>query len=261
MVLDHLGKDSTGKELVAARSIRSSPLFVPGTEGGDGTSKNLFIRGSWSSLLPHFRWALGCRYNLHPGHSFRITTDERLLQVWLGQESYTHRQKDVRENVVVFNNLGDFVGAQELFILRIGFLGHANRAMAGVILQTLRIREVETKPTWIVEDPASPFEVGSFSYSSDLKKYLNENFETIDQLSADDDVDPTPMPSAGTRTSSVAGADGVAMGGGDTVVRNGRSPQREENILSDFDEGPGGRSSKPKNGGYRKKKSGGLGEV
>src|SRR5574338_866890 len=122
MIREHLGD-----EISMAKSVRS-PLFVAGADGIDRTEENLFIKGHWTTILSHLRWALGCKFNLKPKHRFRIATDERLLDVWFSRDAYGQRPKEVRDSVETFNSLRDFVEAQDLFILRLGLLGHPNQA-------------------------------------------------------------------------------------------------------------------------------------
>jgi hypothetical protein len=158
-----------------------SPLFVPPKKHGDSpkvdrTVDNLFLKGYYGDLLPHLKWALGCK-----GLKFRfvILSDERVLRIWLGSESH-HSQKDVEGGEGYIESLHDVIGPDvDLFILRLGYLGYPNKSMPGVLHEALLLREAASKPTWIIEQPNSIFGYGHRSYSDDLAEYIQENFEVI----------------------------------------------------------------------------------
>ncbi len=188
MALEHLGPMIAG-----APHIRS-PLFQPqpGKPAIDRTDENLFIKCKWLHFLPHLRWALGCKFNCNDAHTFSILTDERLLAVWLGSESYSQRSRASRDSRETFNNLQDLVGHHDLLIIRLGFLGYKNAAAPGVLQQALGIREVLLKPTWIVEEPSSIFGPGHFTYSEEVQSYIVEHFDVVD-LRYNDETTPGPI--------------------------------------------------------------------
>lgn len=170
-----------GAEIATAPVLRS-PLLQLGPPGEppkvDRTSENLFLKGYWPDLLSHLKWALGCK---GPLFRFRVVTDEKLKVVYLGAESYGARAKGRRDEVTTFNSLSDLVGPDiDLLILRLGFLGYKNQAMAGILKEALMIREFACKPTWIVEVPTSPFGPGHFSYSEEVGDYIAAGFQIVD---------------------------------------------------------------------------------
>lgn len=170
-----------GAEIATAPNITQSPLFMAGASGEppklDRTKENLFLKGYWTDLLPHFKWALGCK---GPTFRYRIVTDEKLKTVYVGAESYATRAKGRRDEIVTYNSLSDLVGPDlDLVIIRLGFLGHKNVAMPGVLKESLMIREFACKATWIVEVPTSIFGHGHFSYSEEVAEYIENNFEVV----------------------------------------------------------------------------------
>jgi len=174
-------KAHLGAEIATAPVITQSPLFVAGPSGDapkvDRTDENLFIEGYWRDILTHMKWALGCK---GPFFRFRMVTDEKLKVVYLGAESYGSRAKGKRDEVTTFNSLADLVGADlDLLIIRLGFLGYKNQAMAGILKEALMIREFACKPTWIVEVPTSIFGPGHFSFSEEVGDYIAENYEIV----------------------------------------------------------------------------------
>jgi len=184
-----------GAEIATAPLIQKSPLYVAGLPGEvpkvDRTGENLFIKGYWRDLLSHLKWTLGCK---GPMFRFRLVTDEKLKIVWLGQESYAARAKSKRDEVVTYNSLNDLVGSDlDLVIIRLGFLGHKNVAMPGVLKEALMIREFACKPTWLVEVPTSIFGHGHFSYSEEVADYIDDHFEIVNLVRKESSrVDDTP---------------------------------------------------------------------
>lgn len=180
-----------GPEIASAPTITKSPFYEVGPKGEaprvDATRENLFIKSYWSDLLPHLKWALGCK---GPLFRYRVVTDEKIKTVYLGNESYRTRAKDVRDDVETYNSIGDLVGPdQDLVIVRIGFLGYKNIAMPGILKEALMLRESAMKPTWIVELPSNPFVPGHFSYSEDIGTYVSRLYRTVEVQGTGDPVD------------------------------------------------------------------------
>lgn len=207
-------REYLGSEIATAK-LTPSPLYTPPTKPDeapiDRTEENLFIKAYWADLLGHLKWALGYKYNLDERHRFRIVTDERILQVRLGAESYGSRAKSKRDDMETYNSLHDFMGeAFDLVIIRLGFLGYVNKSMPGYLKEALGIREAAAKPTWIVESPKYFFGAGHLSHSDELEAYIKENFDVID-------IEPSKgvteeVPARTLRTAPEASEDGAAMG-------------------------------------------------
>lgn len=173
-----------GSEIATATPVKNSPLFqeVEGLHGQmvlkDLTKKSLFIKSWWDELRGHLKWALYCK---GPTFFFQVVTDERIRSVFVGNEQYSHRSRKVRDDVEANNSLRDLVGeTYNLVIIRLGFLGYKNQAMAGALLEALRIRESLVLPTWIIEEPRSIFAPGHLSYGEELADYIHHNFPTLD---------------------------------------------------------------------------------
>jgi hypothetical protein len=184
-------KTYLGPEIALADNITRSPLYALGEKGGapkiDRTDENLFIKSYWSDLLPHLKWTLACK---GPMFRYRVVTDEKIKTVYLGNESYRGRAKDVRDDVVTYNSIGDLVGPDlDLVILRLGFLGYKNVAMPGILKEALMVRESAMKPTWIVEVPSSLFGYGHFSYNEDVGSYIERTFQVVNLVRERSEVD------------------------------------------------------------------------
>ena len=171
-----------GTEIAKAPTIFSSPLFELADKSGeppklDRTKENLHIKAAWIDLLSHLKlclWPKGIFFN------FRIVTDEKIKTVFVGAESFSQRAKNKREDMVTYNSLNDLLGKEyDFVIIRLGFLGHKNQAAPGAVKEALMIRDVAQKPTWIIEEPNSPFGYGNFTWSEDLQEYIDRNFKTV----------------------------------------------------------------------------------
>lgn len=157
-------RDCLGYEISSSTMVKS-PLFVKGADNSiasDLTLQNLRINVSqWTDLLPHLKWTLGhkilaSKTGLFP---FRIVTDQRIKSVFCGDEQYKSRPASIREDVRTFNNLEDLLGDDiDLAIIKLGYLGHKNKAAPGALMEALLIRETLRKPTWVVVDDARGWE-------------------------------------------------------------------------------------------------------
>ncbi len=174
-------KAHLGPEIATTVTLSVSPLFEPGEPGEppvvDRTHENLFLKGAWQDILPHLKWALGCKGPMFP---FRMVTDEKLKVVYVGAESYAAKAKGSRDTVITYNSLADLIGPdQDLVIIRLGFLGHKNIAMAGILKEALMIREFACKPTWLVDMPEVPFGMGHFAFSEENASYIASRYTIV----------------------------------------------------------------------------------
>lgn len=183
-------KNHLGLEIASAKTLSDSPLLQLDADPQnppvvDKTKKDLFLKGWWRDLLPHFKWALGCQ---GLGFYFNIVTDERLRTVYMGAESYSSRSRKKRDEIQTFNSLNDIMAPDhyQLVIIRLGFLGYKNVAMPGILKEALMIRQAARAPTWIIEDPNDPFVPGHLSYNEDVAGYIKQVFETLDFTTPND---------------------------------------------------------------------------
>jgi hypothetical protein len=147
---------------------------------GDLTLDNLFITGCWAEAAQHLRWAVGAKNYDDPSFTFKMVPDEMLLRVFLGDFSYKSRSVKVRDDIETYNNLSDLVGGHSLLIVRLGKLGHTNRAAGNVLLEALNLRGAQSLPTWLIEEGAVHFGPDHKFYNDEVGRYIQDNFETID---------------------------------------------------------------------------------
>lgn len=215
---------------------------------GDYTVKNLYIRNRWPYACSHFHWALYAKKLYDPNFSFKVHSDEEILNVYLGKQSYQNRQKTEREDVEVFNSVRDLVIWPKLLILRLDVLGHANKAAANEIKEALMIRKTAGKPVWVVEGDRR-FDTNAPSYSEALGLWLVENFEEIDLSRGTH----TPVESGPVVVKISEESNGLVVDE-DTYVSNYVAPaSRSDDLLDDITPG----KKKSFGGGYKKKRGNG----
>jgi hypothetical protein len=210
-------------DIAGAEPILTSPLLHIGKPGEvvvDLTTENLFIKSRWGDLAPHLLLVLTYRMLQNLMFPFRVTNDAELRDVYVGSRAYNARSRQRRDEIPTYNGLADFIGGdRELVVIRLGGLGHRNRAMPGILLESLVLRRMASKPTWIVEEPNSIFGEGHFSYSPESAREIRDHYQVVDLIDPHD-----------TRPIVPRGIEGA--------------PQEEEEGIS-LDEAPAPRNPRP----------------
>lgn len=171
-------------DIAGAGTVKDSPLLSIGAPGEvfvDLTSENLFIKSDWSDLAPHLLRVLTYKMLHNLMFPFQIVMDVQLKDIYVGSEAYTSRSRKNRDDIKTYNNLSDLVGVdKELVIIRLGFLGHSNKAMPGILKEVIRLRRGLCKPTWIVEEPNSIFGPGHFSYDQEVAEMIHQTYSVVE---------------------------------------------------------------------------------
>lgn len=174
-------RERLGPEIGGAKHFRNSPLLQLRPEGGppesDLTQENLLIKCGWWQLLPHLKWALGLRLK-NDAFFFRIIEDQRIKDIFCGDEAYKVRSRESRDDGLSFNGLRDFCESPDLLIIKLGYLGYKNIAAAGALKEALLIRDSANKPTWLVLDPA-PDRKWVHSHNADVSEYVHQYYTTL----------------------------------------------------------------------------------
>lgn len=181
-IAQHLGP------LAKIQHVESSPLYQggPGEEPTvDLTGTNLFITGCrWHNFQPHLKLAVG-RKGLT--FTFRWFTDERLKNIFVGNEGYKARRQE-QAGKEVNNGLRDALGDLDLCIIKVGYLGHKNVAAPGLLKEALLIRASVNRATWILHDPDRPW---IHSRDPDVVEMVRSYFTEIEIASdADPGIEP-----------------------------------------------------------------------
>lgn len=208
-------------DISEATPILASPLLQikgPGEVVVDLTDEDLFIKSYWYNLAPHLLLVLTSKMLGNLMFPFRIVTDSDLRDVYVGARAYTSRSRANREDIPTFNGLADYVGAdKELVIIRLGALGHRNRAMPGIFRETLLLRRSLCKPTWIVEEPDSIFGPGHFAYNSEVAEFIRQNYQVVDLT---DPNDTRPVVPRGVAGAPLEEDEGMSLDPTPAPVRN-----------------------------------------
>ena len=207
-----LGND----EIYYAPKLKSG-LYLPeqdaeGNEiGVDRMEDNLFLKGPWSLVCQHLRWCLVLKHHRYPDFTFKLVSDQRVVDVYVGAESYKNKAAKDREYGENNNSLSDLVEEPDLLLLRLGVLGSSNKAAANAVLSVLRIRGDEGKPVWVIEGDR-PFGDGHRAYNYELGDYIEDRFD-VEDLRADK-TQPVAFPVA-----PAADVETISMGVEDSPPR------------------------------------------
>ena len=176
--------------------VTETPLYKPGGVGNppeiDRTTEDLFLRASYYTLRAHLRRALGGKM-LDTDCLFRVTivTDERLKNVFVGNESYAARSRKDRDYLQTMNSMGDLIGIEsDLVVILLGYLGHTNKAAPGLLKEALMLRAGLSKPTWVAENTDILFQPDYPAYSPEVVYYMDQRFETVEL----EGFEPAPQP-------------------------------------------------------------------
>lgn len=160
------------KSLSKAESIKTSPLC--GKEGD-----NLWITGSTPKFKSHLKKVAS---RMGPRWNFVVVSDADLMDAWLsrGIEVIDPDIDQMRKAQVSgkFMALSDIAVPPELLIIRLGVKAARNAAMPEVFMEALLLREQESKPTWITDQPTCLLEDGHRAFNGQVEDFL-EDWEHI----------------------------------------------------------------------------------
>jgi hypothetical protein len=175
-----------GSEISNVQHVKVSPLLQRKPGGGievDHTKDNLLIQGTWPSLLPHIKLALASK---GLSFSFRIVTDQQIKTVYVGDEHRSVRSSDKE----ACNSVADLLGVDyDLVIVKLGYLGHKNKAAPGALKEALLVRKDLNLPTWVVEDPQFPW---THSRNIDVEQFIDEHYEIVLIDGTSTEITPEP---------------------------------------------------------------------
>jgi hypothetical protein len=118
-------------------------------------------------------------------------TDERLKNVFVGNESYAARSRKDRDYLQTMNSMGDLIGIEsDLVVILLGYLGHTNKAAPGLLKEALMLRAGLSKPTWVAENTDILFQPDYPAYSPEVVYYMDQRFETVEL----EGFEPEPRP-------------------------------------------------------------------
>jgi hypothetical protein len=161
-------RKALGEEIYNARKLKESPY-------SERVNTDLFITANRRDILPHIRHAMitqGTQF------FFRVTNDSEMIDAWLSKDKESSKEEGTTE--VTFTSLRDLVEDPQLLIIMLGVMSYQNKALPGVFLEALRIRQFRGKPTWVITPRTRPLVSGNLAWSPEVEEYLIENFKAIE---------------------------------------------------------------------------------
>ncbi len=134
---------------------------------------NLYIEGHWNDLCAVVKVLMMTGTNGH----IKIADENELRDVYVG--SFSKASKSADFTGVIYNSISDFVGPPDLLVIRLNTLTNKNKAVPGVLLESVKTRYDYGKPTWLLSDPERPFDPHSLSYSEEAGVLIASAFEKV----------------------------------------------------------------------------------
>jgi hypothetical protein len=134
---------------------------------------NLFIEGHWNDMCAIVKILMMTGTNGH----VKIADENELRDVYVGSFSKASKSSDFTG--VVYNSISDFVGPPDLLIIRLNTLTNKNKAVPGVLLESVKTRYDYGKSTWLLSDVERPFNPHSLSYSDEAGVLIASAFEKV----------------------------------------------------------------------------------
>jgi hypothetical protein len=159
------------KVLLNVESVEDSELMGK-------TKQNLWITSSSYDFRRHLRFVA---FRMGTKWDARVVADATLMTAWLSTASrvrdpdvLVEREGYARERPSEhFVTLVDLAVPFDLLILRLGIKAAANKEMANVLVEALNERELQGKPTWIVDSHAQPLGPGHLCYNEAVMEILD----------------------------------------------------------------------------------------
>lgn len=231
-------------------TIRTTDVVVPssplcGRGSIDRTGENLLLRGFAEDYeLPHLKRALFGRLMRNMNFRFVIANDERIKNVWVGNESYGKRSRSRRDEMPTVNALRDLIGEDcDLAIIYLGVIEAKNVEMPRILKEALLLRASFRKGTWLIEKPHKPFDASSNyrSWDNNVSYYVDQRFEVV-ELSLEGAIS-LGVPSK-PRVAAVETDDEASFFGPDPVPEKPKDPPKPKEVRPPAPE----RASEPKRG-------------
>ena len=157
--------------LSKADPLASSPLR--GYEG-----KNLWVTASDAAFKRHLRHVAA---RMGPDWAFKVAGDKDLITAWLSTIAFKGGEildpdaaAEAATVSLKYLTIEDLAEPPELLIVILGIKAAANREMPQVLFETLQLRALREKPTWVIDQPTNPFRMGHICWSGQVQASLDE---------------------------------------------------------------------------------------
>lgn len=157
--------------LSKAAPLESSPLR--GYE-----RKNLWVTAGDTSFKRHLRHVAA---RMGPDWGFKVVSDKDLITAWLSTIAFKGGEildpdaaAEAASVSLKYLTIEDLAEPPELLILILGVKAAKNREMPQVLMETLQLRTMRDKPTWVIDQSTNPFRMGHICWSGPVQAALDE---------------------------------------------------------------------------------------
>lgn len=157
--------------LSKAEPLASSPLR--GYE-----DKNLWLTASDLVLRRHLRHVAA---RMGPDWGFKVVADKDLITAWLSTIAFKGGEildpdaaAEAATVSLKYLTIEDLAEPPELLIIVLGVKAAKNVEMPQVLYETLQLRSMRDKPTWVIDQSTNPFRMGHICWSGQVQASLDE---------------------------------------------------------------------------------------
>jgi hypothetical protein len=124
--------------------------------------RNLFLQSNRTDFLAHLRSYL---WNRPLEYYWRMTTDMDLIDIFLGKNEG-------------WPSVSSYGRGPDLLIVQLGYQSYKNVALSGVVMECLKSRQFQDKPTWVVNPHELTFKEGhNLAWSPELEWYFQTEYK------------------------------------------------------------------------------------
>lgn len=126
-------------------------------------TKNLFINAQRTEFLSHLKFIL---QHHDFSYSWKRCTDAELLDIYLGKND-------------LYTSVSSYAKSPELLIIHLGVLSYKNISMPGILLEALKCREFQAKPTWVINPLGYPLREGHLCWNGEVEYHIESEYEIL----------------------------------------------------------------------------------
>jgi len=157
--------------LTKAERLASSPLR-------SYEAKNLWVTTPDAALRRHMRHVAA---RMGPDWHFKVVADKDLITAWLSTIAFKGGEildpdaaAEAATVSLKYLTIEDLAEPPELLVIVLGVKAAKNVEMPQVLFETLQLRSLRGKPTWVIDQPTNPFRMGHICWSGQVQAALDE---------------------------------------------------------------------------------------
>lgn len=136
-------------------------------------TQDLWITGLEMHVRSHLRQSLARK---GPDWNFKVISDKDLVTAWLSTialKGQTIMDADAASVSLQYATIEDLAEPPTLLIIWLGVKAAANREMPQVLYEALLHRRHKGKPTWVIDQPNNPLQIGHLCWSDAVQNYCS----------------------------------------------------------------------------------------